>query len=128
MRAGDRQRKFEERVYTSWDRARLSVVVPIGVIVGIAILCIVVAVLSSAFRADQISIDQEKQLFTRALETRGERLVREVESIATSPAAIANIRNDFDTAWIDNRLGSTLLGIFGHGYVFIFDGADRPVS
>lgn len=127
MRAGDRQRKFEERVYTSWDRARLSVVVPIGVIVGIAILCIVVAVLSSAFRADQISIDQEKQLFTRALETRGERLVREVESIATSPAAIANIRNDFDTAWIDNRLGSTLLGIFGHGYVFIFDGADRPV-
>ena len=127
MRAGDRQRKIEERVYTSWDRARLSVVVPIGVIVGVAILCIVVAVLSSAYRADRIAIDQERQLFTRALENRGERILREVESIASSPAAIANIRQAYDFAWIDNRLGSTLLGIFGHGYVFIFDGDDRPI-
>ena len=40
-----RARASEQRQqYTSWDRARLSVVVPIGVIVAVAIVCIVVAV------------------------------------------------------------------------------------
>lgn len=36
-------------------------VVPFGVIVGVAIVCIVVAVLSSAQRADVIAVDHEKQ-------------------------------------------------------------------
>ena len=44
--------KAEDRPYSHWDRARLSVVVPIGGIVAVAIVCIVVAVLSSARRAD----------------------------------------------------------------------------
>ena len=36
---------------------RLSVVVPIGVIVAVAIVCVVVAVLSSAQRADDVALD-----------------------------------------------------------------------
>ena len=74
--------------YTSWDRARLSVVVPIGVIVAVAIVCIVVAVLSSAQRADQVALQQEKQLFSRALNNYGDRVLREVKSVAASQAAI----------------------------------------
>ena len=48
-----RQRATDKPGYTRWDRARLSVVVPIGVIVAVAIVCIVVTVLSSAQRADE---------------------------------------------------------------------------
>src|SRR5262245_27559366 len=46
------------------SRARLSVVVPIGIIVGVAILCVIVAVLGSAQRADEVALDTERQLFT----------------------------------------------------------------
>jgi len=52
-----RPRAPDTRSYTSWDPARLSVVVPIGVIVAVAIVCIVVAVLSCAQRADIVAVD-----------------------------------------------------------------------
>ena len=55
MPAVARARKRENGSHTSWDRARSSVVVPIGVIVAVAIVCIVVAVLSSAQRADEVA-------------------------------------------------------------------------
>ena len=58
--------------------------VPIGVIVAVAIVCIVVAVLSSAQRADEVAVQHEKQLFSRALTNYGERVLREVESVAAS--------------------------------------------
>ena len=56
---------------------RLSVVVPIGVIVAVAIVCVVVAVLGSAQRADEVALDNERQLFTRALNHHAERVLRE---------------------------------------------------
>jgi hypothetical protein len=64
--------------------ARLSVFVPIGVIVAVAIVCIVVAVLSSAQRADVVAVDPEKQMFSRALSNYDERVLREAESVASS--------------------------------------------
>ena len=91
-----RPRAPDTRPYTSWDRARLSVVVPIGVIVAVAIVCIVVAVLSSAQRADVVAVDHEKQLFSRAITNYGERVLREVESVASAAATIQNIRRSFD--------------------------------
>ena len=63
--------------------------VPIGVIVAVAIVCIVVAVLSSAQRADEVAIQHEKQLFTRALTNYGERVLREVRSVAASEPGAA---------------------------------------
>jgi hypothetical protein len=66
-----RQHAIEKHEHTNWDRARLSVVVPIGVIVVVAIVCIVVAVLSSARRADEGALIHERQLLTGALR-RGE--------------------------------------------------------
>ena len=70
--------------------------VPIGVIVAVAIVCIVVAVLSSAQRADEVAIEHETQLFSTALNNYGARVLREVESVASSEAAIRNIRVTFD--------------------------------
>ena len=116
-----------ERQNTNWDRARLSVVVPIGVIVAVAILCIVIAVLSSAQRADEVAAGHEKQMLSSALGNYGERVLREVESVATSDAAIKNLRLNFDRGWAEQRVGLWLETFFNHDYVFIFDGADKPV-
>jgi len=119
------QSRSEERQYTSWDRARLSVVVPIGVIVAVAIVCIVVAVLSSAWRADEVAISQERQVLSHAVTTRAERVLRELESIAASESAVRNIRNRFDPSWVQNRVGAWLENYFDHDYVFIVDATDR---
>src|SRR5512143_3942971 len=102
-----RPRASDARQYTSWDRARLSVVVPIGVIVAVAIVCIVVAVLSSAQRADVVAVDHEKQLFSRALTNYGDRVLREVESVASSDGAVQNIRRSFD----HDKSGETVISV-----------------
>ena len=114
--------------YTSWDGARLSVVVPIGVIVAVAIICIVVAVLSSAQRADVVAIDHEKQLFSRALGNYGERVLREVESVASSDGAIQHIGASFDREWARQGVGMWLGTYFDHDYVFIFGPRDELIS
>ena len=122
-----RPRASDERQYTTWDRARLSVVVPIGVIVAVAIVCIVVAVLSSAQRADVVAVDHEKQLFSRALTNYGERVLREVESVASSDGAIQNIRRSFNPEWAKQQIGTWLETYFHHDYVFIFDRKDQLI-
>ena len=127
MSATARPRASDERPLTSWDRARLSVVVPIGVIVAVAIVCIVVAVLSSAQRADQVAVLREKQLFSRALGNYGERVLREVKSVAASEQANQNIRVKFDPDWVKQSLGLWLETYFDHDTVFIFDGSDKPI-
>ena len=127
MPAVARPRTSDVRQYTSWDRARLSVVVPIGVIVAVAIVCIVVAVLSSAQRADVVAVDHEKQLFSRALTNYGERVLREVESVASSEGAIQNIRHSFDQEWAKLRVGTWLETYFDHDYIFIFDRNDTLI-
>ena len=81
-------RLADKSAQTSWDRARLSIVVPISVIVAVAIVCIVVAVLTSARRADEVALEHEKRLFSRALVNHGERILRELESVATTEEAL----------------------------------------
>jgi diguanylate cyclase (GGDEF)-like protein len=125
--AGTRQRLQEERQYTSWDRARLSVVVPIGLIVGVAILCLVIAVLSSAKRADQVAIEHENALLVRAITNEADRVLREVQGVATSEAAVNHLRKTFDRDWAENRIGFLLERNFSHDYVLILDGNDRPL-
>ncbi len=127
MRAGRRQHTSDERTQTHWDRARLSVVVPIGVIVAVAIVCIVVAVLSSAERADDVAIQHEQRLFYETLTMQGRRVLREVQSVANSPAAKRNIRDHFNFHWADNQVGLWLQTFFNHDYVFIFDGQGEPI-
>jgi diguanylate cyclase (GGDEF)-like protein len=102
-------------------------VVPIGVIVAVAIVCIVVAVLSSAQRADEVAVQHEKNLFSRALSNYGERVLREVKSIAGSEQAIRNVRVNYDPVWAKQRVGLWLKTYFDHDYVFIFDGGNKPV-
>jgi diguanylate cyclase (GGDEF)-like protein len=104
---------------------RLSAMVPIGIIVAVAIVCVVVAVLSSAQRADEVALDNERQLFTRALGNHGERVLREIESVATSEAAFRRIRVSFDADWVQVYVGLRLQSFFDHDFVFVADPSDR---
>jgi diguanylate cyclase (GGDEF)-like protein len=117
----------EERKAVGWNHVRLSVVVPIGVIVAVAIVCVVVAVLGSAQRADQVALETERQLFTRALANHGERILREIESVATSGSAARRIRAKYDPDWVQRRVGRWLETYFDHDFVFVADASDRLI-
>ena len=57
---------------------------PIGVIVAVAVICLVVAILTSARRADEVAFEREQQLIQQAIVERGARVLREVESVAAT--------------------------------------------
>jgi diguanylate cyclase (GGDEF)-like protein len=125
--AAVRARLAENGTVQSWDRAQLSVVIPISVIVAVAIVCIVVAVLSSAQRANEVALEQEKRLFTKSIVNHGERVLRELESVAATDVAVKNIRQSFDRAWIQTHIGLRLKGFFDHDFVFVADQSDNLV-
>lgn len=120
-------RLFRERGHAYWGRARLSLVLPISVIVAVAIICIIAAALTSAQRADEVALDHEKRLFTRSIANHGERVLRELESVAVSDQTVRSIRVNFDSVWIHRRVGLWLKTFFEHDFVFVADASDRIV-
>ncbi|MGH6769504.1 MAG: putative bifunctional diguanylate cyclase/phosphodiesterase [Xanthobacteraceae bacterium] len=102
-----------------------SVVMPIGIIVAVAIVCIVVAVLGSAHRADEVAIEHERQLFTRALTNHAERVLREIDAVANTEAAYRKVRINFDSEWVKVYIGLRLQSFFDHHFVFVADSSDR---
>ena len=101
--------------------------VPISVIVAVAIVCIVVAVLTSARHADDAALEHEQRLFTKAIANHAERVLRELESVATSDQAVRSIRVNFDPAWVQRHIGLWLKTFFDHDFVFVADGSDRLI-
>jgi diguanylate cyclase (GGDEF)-like protein len=91
----------------------------------VAILCVVVAALSSAHRADDVALDNERQLFTRALTNQGERVLRDIAAVATSEAAYRRIRVSFDSDWVQISVGLRLQTFFDHDFVFVTDPSDH---
>jgi diguanylate cyclase (GGDEF)-like protein len=112
---------------TAYNRYRTprSVVVPIGVIVAVAIICIVVAVLGSAHRADEVALENERQLFTRAITNHAERVLREIDAVANTEAAYRKVRINFDSEWVKVYIGLRLQSFFDHHFVFVADSSDR---
>ncbi|HEX4410055.1 MAG TPA: bifunctional diguanylate cyclase/phosphodiesterase [Xanthobacteraceae bacterium] len=80
---------------------------PVGVIVVISIICIAVAILISAKRANEAAIDSEQQLIRNAIVDRGQRAMRVVENVAAAPHAVDRLRT-FDTDFIERRIGHEL--------------------
>jgi diguanylate cyclase len=112
------------RKRSRWDKARLSLLLPIGAIVGVAIVSIVVAVLTTAQRADEVSLNREQQLIQQAVLARGVHVWREVTSAAATERATAEMRNGYDPQWVDRR-GNWLEKYFKHDVVVLVDGADQ---
>ena len=117
--AGERSNSGSRRL--GWTQLRPSVVVPIGVIVAVAIVCVVVAALGSAQRADDVALANERQLFARALTSQGERVLRDISSVAASEAAYRRIRLAFDPDWVQLSVGLRLQSFFEHDFVFVTD-------
>ena len=92
-----------EKKGSRWDQARVNLVMPIGVIVAVAIVCVVVAVLTSAQRADEVSFNTEQQLIRQAIADHGERALHLVESVAATPRATLKIRDSYDPQWVDRQ-------------------------
>ncbi len=109
----------------SWDQARLSLVIPIGVIVAVAIVCVVVAVLTSAQRADEVSFNHEQQLIRQAVLDQGERSLRQVESAVMIQRGTAGLRTNYDAGWVDRRVGKWLQTFFRDDLVVVVDGLDQ---
>ena len=113
-----------ERKRSRWAKARLSLLVPIGAIVAVAIVCVVIAVLTSAKRADEVSASHEQQLLETAIAGKGMRLLRELDSAAATERATSNIRNAYDSQWVTRR-AQWLIDFYNEDLVAIIDGNDR---
>jgi diguanylate cyclase len=115
--AGDRKR-------SRWDKARLSLLVPIGIIVAIAIMCVVVAVITTARRANEVSLAREQELIQDAIAGHGLRILQQLESAASTVRGTLFIRDKFDPEAV-NRRSRWLLDYYGHDAVMIVDGQDQ---
>jgi len=108
-----------------WDHARVRLLIPIGIMVVIAIICIAVGVLSSAQRANRISADSEEQAILRSLDENAERALRHLESVASMPQATAKIRDSYDAAWVDRRVGQWLETFYNADIVAVLGIGDQ---
>ena len=111
-----------------WDRTHFSVVMRVGALVAVAIACVIIAVLTSAYRADEVALDRERQLFSRAVADHGERVLREMESVTNTDRAIRLIRVERNLPWIQQRIGQWLETYFDHEFVFVIDEQDRFID
>jgi diguanylate cyclase (GGDEF)-like protein len=107
------------------SRVRRSAVAPIVLIIVFAVVCVIVAVQWSAYRADEVALHQERQLFAQAIAQRRAEILRDVESIVVSDNAVNRLWNDFDWTWVHNRVGLRLKNYFEQSHVFVVDSLDR---
>src|SRR5262245_11244436 len=110
-----------------WDGARVSAVLPVGLILAIAIVCIVVAVVTSARRAHEVALKHDEELLLNAIAEQRERVLRELESVATTEQAVKNIHGATDAQWIDSNVAQPLKTYFSHDYVIAVDADDRII-
>jgi diguanylate cyclase (GGDEF)-like protein len=104
---------------------RLSLLVPIGIIVAIAIVCVVIAVVGAASRADEVALDAEQRLISRALTNHSQRVLRELETVVLSDTAYRKLRIDSDMDWVKVYADQRLQSWYNHDLVFVVDPLDR---
>ncbi|HEX4042442.1 MAG TPA: EAL domain-containing protein [Xanthobacteraceae bacterium] len=81
---------------------------PLGAIVVVAIICVVVAVLTSARRADEVTYSTERELIKQAIVEHGLHALHLAEGVVATPQAVAKIRDGYDPQWIDQQIGHWL--------------------
>ena len=125
MNTSARPQIAEENNRSRWDKARLRLIVPVGAIVAVAVGCLIVGVVTSARRANEVSLNRERQLIQQAITARAVRVLREVESVATTDIATRSIQVDYDPQWVERGLGKWLETFFDHDLVLVVDGSDH---
>jgi sensor domain CHASE-containing protein len=118
------RRLAEVRRRSDDERARALGAAPIGIVVLVAIICVVVAVLTAAERADDVELQQEQKLLTQAIADRGRRVMRELENVAASNDIVLQLHYNFDPDWVHHLIGLRLATFFDHEHVFVVDRTD----
>ena len=101
--------------------------VPLGVVVAVAIVCIVVAALTSAQRADDVALERERQLLTRAIVNHGEWSLLRLKNVAQSNAAVSADDINQSPAWSQPRLRAWLSPLLDHDIVLVVDASGEIV-
>jgi diguanylate cyclase (GGDEF)-like protein len=112
---------------TGWDRTRLGVLVPLGVVVAVAIVCIVVAALTSAQRADEVAVAREQELLTRAIANHGEWSLSRLKNVVESDVAVSPGDIEQSAGLVQPRLAAWLGALLDHSYVAVINSADQVV-
>jgi diguanylate cyclase (GGDEF)-like protein len=110
-----------------WERARLGVVIPLGIVVAVAIICIIVAALSSAHRADEVALENEKHLLTRAIVNHGEWSLRRLRNIIATDKSIRGVDLDGPPELARGRLAGWLEPMRDHDLIWVVGSADQFV-
>ena len=108
-----------------WALPRLKPAALVGAILAATIISVVVAVVTSAQRADTISLAHERVRLAQTVGYLRDRALHEVANAATTRDAIRNIRERFDRGWIDRAVGQRLTGDFDHDATLVLDKADH---
>jgi diguanylate cyclase (GGDEF)-like protein len=95
------------------------VLVPLGIVVAVAIVCIVVAALTSAQRADDVALGRERQLLTRAITNLGEWSLLRIKNVALSNAAVSADDIAQGSARLQQRLTFWLSPLRDHNLVVV---------
>jgi diguanylate cyclase (GGDEF)-like protein len=110
-----------------WDRTRLGVVVPLCVVVAVAIVCIIVAALTSANRADEVALENEKHLLTRAIANHGEWALRRLRNVIAADESIRGIDLEGPPDLAHSRLVRWLEPMRDHDLIWVIGSSDQLI-
>src|SRR5262245_53593114 len=96
--------------------------VPTGIVVAVAIMCVVVAVLGSARRADEFAFAQEQQLLTRAFANRSDWILRRLATVAADDLVA---HSDSQDSWLEDRVSQWSKTLMDVDFVVVANPADQ---
>jgi diguanylate cyclase (GGDEF)-like protein len=94
-------------------------------VVAVAILCIIVAALTSAQRADDVALERERQLLSRAVVNHGEWSLLRLKSAVQSNASVRAEDINQSAAVAQPRLRAWLGALRDHDLVLVIDASDE---
>ncbi|MBX9829941.1 MAG: hypothetical protein K2Y27_33740, partial [Xanthobacteraceae bacterium] len=115
----------ERRSNSGWGRTRFGVLVPLGIVVAVAIACIIVAALMSAHRADVVALERERQLLARAITTHGEWSLGRLRTVIASSASVSAGDIEQSPAQVQQRLGAWLGPLSDHNLVLVLNSGNE---
>jgi diguanylate cyclase (GGDEF)-like protein len=110
-----------------WERARFGVVAPLCIVVAVAIVCIIVAALTSARRADEVALENERHLLTRAIANHGEWSLRRLRNIIATDQSIRGLDLEGSPEYTKVWLTRWLEPMRDHDLVWVVGASDQLV-
>ncbi|WP_419317685.1 putative bifunctional diguanylate cyclase/phosphodiesterase [Caulobacter sp. ErkDOM-E] len=101
-----------------------------GLIMGMAAAMVLVAaglLFTATRQADLRERQYEQTLVSNGLRQRGKEVQTSLNPYVIWDEAIHKLDNDFDLAWANQNIGSSIGGALGYSVVFVLDADNRPI-